>query len=1211
VEVVNPLPSGVNVVQIGLSGSAYFVLGTNGKIYSLGENATGVLGIGSTTDQTSWQTVKNIDGTGDLENVKFISGSDNGGKFQAMSVILNNGQVLSWGSNSYTMLGASGNPVKLPQIPAGSVGLVANYVENGGHITPFTTNGLYCNVGHNLNGGFGDGTTTSRSSYSCSEMSVKFLALTELPSCDDDNDGIKNYYDLDSDNDGIPDNVEAQTTAGYIAPTGSVDANGTWSAVYGVNGLIPIDTDRDKVTDYLDTDSDNDGIADKDESGLIPTGADATYKDVNGDVNAPATDLKESDNNSTDVDYRSLTINIPPIAVDSNHSISIGTSINLALLTGASDGNNDTLNITSVNGVAIVARTEQNITVSNGVVNIATDGSMIFVPDTNYAGRVTFPYELSDGTDTVSANVNIIINGDTDGDGITDDVDLDDDNDGILDTVEEHGTANLDTDGDGIPDRLDLDSDNDGILDILESGQEVATVDTNNDGRLDSTTDADKDGVMDTADANDGDAKSAGKVTPIDSDGDTKPDFQDVDSDNDSITDAIEAGVPTDKVDARTGMIANPTVDANGISTVTPTVTTPINSDGDSVPNYRDLDSDNDGLNDITEAGGVDANSDGQDDTPNTSFVDVTTIPDEDGDGLSDQLEPNNPNLPTILDANGDGVIDDTKDTDGDGIPDIIDKTPDAFATQPSKDSDGDGIVDAFDLDNDNDGIPDVIELDGDPTRDTDEDGIIDSLDLDSDNDGILDILESGQEVAKVDTNNDGRLDSTTDADKDGLMDTADADDGDASSAGKVTPIDTDGDTKPDFQDVDSDSDSIADAIEAGVPADKIDVSTGMIANPKVDANGIPTVTPSVTTPINTDGDSVPNYRDLDSDNDGLTDVEEVEELDENKDGMVDVEETLVDASSLPDEDGDSIPDVLEVDNPNLLALVDANGDGIIDDVTDSDGDGIPDITDVKVNIFGSGIAVDSDGDGSVDMYDIDDDNDGIPDVVENRGDPKRDTDGDGVIDSLDLDADNDGILDIVEAGGVDANNDGRVDDVTDTDKDGLADVVDASKDTADNPVDESAGKSVTLLSISDTDGDTKPDFQDIDSDNDGLSDLIEAGIDESNDDDNNGMIDGGVDANGISTVTTPIEYPLDSDSDGNPDYKELDSDNDGKNDIIEAGAEDIDNNGLVDTTDGLIAISDLLDTNSNGVFDYREIPVVIQTSRPVRTTSNQGDHQQ
>ncbi|MGB5243904.1 MAG: GEVED domain-containing protein, partial [Lutimonas sp.] len=60
----------------------------------------------------------------------------------------------------------------------------------------------------------------------------------------------------------------------------------------------------------------------------------------------------------------------------------------------------------------------------------------------------------------------IVIELDTDKDGIIDTVDVDDDNDGILDTVEDNGLVDRDTDGDGTPDRIDLDADGDGCFDV-------------------------------------------------------------------------------------------------------------------------------------------------------------------------------------------------------------------------------------------------------------------------------------------------------------------------------------------------------------------------------------------------------------------------------------------------------------------------------------------------------------------------------------------------------------------------------------------------------------------------------------------------------------------------------------------------------------------------------------------------------------------------
>jgi len=56
---------------------------------------------------------------------------------------------------------------------------------------------------------------------------------------DTDGNAVANYQDLDSDGDGIPDAIEA-----------------------GVDPANPVDTDGDGVPDYLDLDSDGDGIPD-------------------------------------------------------------------------------------------------------------------------------------------------------------------------------------------------------------------------------------------------------------------------------------------------------------------------------------------------------------------------------------------------------------------------------------------------------------------------------------------------------------------------------------------------------------------------------------------------------------------------------------------------------------------------------------------------------------------------------------------------------------------------------------------------------------------------------------------------------------------------------------------------------------------------------------------------------------------------------------
>ncbi|MFH2007153.1 MAG: hypothetical protein ABI333_11250 [bacterium] len=186
-------------------------------------------------------------------------------------------------------------------------------------------------------------------------------------------------------------------------------------------------------------------------------------------------------------------------------------------------------------------------------------------------------------------------------------------------------------------------------------------------------------------------------------------------------------------------------------------------TDGDGTPDYLDLDSDNDGIADSIEWGGVypgqypvDSDSDGIPD-----FRDE----DSDGNGLPDEVD-------GVSDIDGDGIgayadLDD----DGDGIPDIIE-----MGSMPSSppDSDGDGVPDYQDVDSDGDTIADVHE----GARDSDDDGIPDYLDLDSDNDGLLDSEEAGD----TDPN--------------------------------TPPIDTDGDGHPNFRDSDSDNDGLSDGAE-------------------------------------------------------------------------------------------------------------------------------------------------------------------------------------------------------------------------------------------------------------------------------------------------------------------------------------------------------------------------------------------------------------
>ncbi|MGB6150919.1 MAG: PA14 domain-containing protein [Pricia sp.] len=82
-------------------------------------------------------------------------------------------------------------------------------------------------------------------------------------SLDTDGDGIYNHLDLDSDGDGIPDNIEGQSTVGYTAPS-NTDSNGNGlDNAYESGGLTTPDTNGDDVPDFMDTESDDDGLTDE------------------------------------------------------------------------------------------------------------------------------------------------------------------------------------------------------------------------------------------------------------------------------------------------------------------------------------------------------------------------------------------------------------------------------------------------------------------------------------------------------------------------------------------------------------------------------------------------------------------------------------------------------------------------------------------------------------------------------------------------------------------------------------------------------------------------------------------------------------------------------------------------------------------------------------------------------------------------------------
>jgi hypothetical protein len=415
------------------------------------------------------------------------------------------------------------------------------------------------------------------------------------------------------------------------------------------------------------------------------------------------------------------------------------------------------------------------------------------------------------------------------------------------------------------------------------------------------------------------------------------------------------------------------------ISSAIYTVSMPsCSNDGDAISYATDLDDDNDGVSDIVEGGGTDP------------FADADT------DGI-----------PNFLDTTPGGAVPAFTDTNNDGINDAYD-------------TDLDSIVNSFDLDSDNDGIPDLIEAGGVDTdgngrvdgtadvngnglidtydasvagghtlanRDTDGDGIPNTRDLDSDGDGIPDIREAGG----ADINNDGKADITTDTDGDGLVNTYDPDNDNNETnesplnsliitgadttndglADSYTRGDFDKDNKPNCYDRDADGDGIPDVEEAGIAHNTGSATaTGATGTTgwSITVDGML----SLNLP-NSDSDIRPNYLDIDSDNDGITD---------------NVEGQYTNQYVLPtglDTDGDGIDNAYDIDN-NIFYL----SQGVI-----------------PVNFQG---AVDV----LADYIDPDTDDDGISDLIEGHDADKNnvadytltglDTDDDGLDNAFDLD---------------------------------------------------------------------------------------------------------------------------------------------------------------------------------------------------------------
>ncbi len=210
---------------------------------------------------------------------------------------------------------------------------------------------------------------------------------------------------------------------------------------------------------------------------------------------------------------------------------------------------------------------------------------------------------------------------------------------------------------------------------------------------------------------------------------------------------------------------------------------------------------------------------------------------------------------------------------------------------------------------------------------------------------------------------------------------------------------DSDGDGTPNSRDLDDDGDGIPTVVEVGLggidtnnSANLLDSSTWADGN----GDGVHDSYPAGKAVVNSDSDAIPDYLDLDSDNDGIFDIVEY-------DGF-----------------GDA----------------DVNGDGV-GDLEDADGDGLVDFTNALSGSY----------DKDVTNYGAYDGSTGYLDPVDTAP-----TDTPDYRNPSSNNVDND--IDNTIFGALDADNDGEIDDTTDSDGDGLVNSFDSDDATAGSPRD-------------------------------------------------------------------------------------------------------------------------------------------------------------
>lgn len=183
------LPSAVTPKMISSSGNnllrSYYILATDGNLYTLGENSSRQLGDWTGTDRFSWVQPRYTAAGSVMNDIVWFSVQEHDATYGSVNVINSNKNLYAFGQNHYQLLGTTGNSTN-PVMPTGlttSDKILA--VETGGHTSMIVKNceGNFGYAGHRVRGSMGNGSNddVTESVYTFTTAPVQICGVESLP----------------------------------------------------------------------------------------------------------------------------------------------------------------------------------------------------------------------------------------------------------------------------------------------------------------------------------------------------------------------------------------------------------------------------------------------------------------------------------------------------------------------------------------------------------------------------------------------------------------------------------------------------------------------------------------------------------------------------------------------------------------------------------------------------------------------------------------------------------------------------------------------------------------------------------------------------------------------------------------------------------------------------------------------------------------------